>query len=149
MPIKRITPRSDFQRFVKQRIATIEKVIIRNLIYLGEECVNKAREDGNYMDRSGNLRGSIGYVIVVNGEVEQLSGFSKSYGKQEGVGAKEGENFAKSLAMKYQTGYALIVVAGMNYAACVEALDNYVVLSSAELYAKKKLPVIMRKLKTV
>lgn len=149
MPIKRITPKSNFQRFVMQRVMTIEEVIIRNLIYLGEECVNKAREDGNYTDRSGNLRGSIGYVIVANGEIERLSGFSKSYGGKDGRGIKEGEDFAKSLIKKYQTGYALIVVAGMNYAAYVEAINNYVVLTSAELYARKRLPIIMRKLKTV
>lgn len=146
MPVKRITSITDFRKFVDERVEAIERVIIRNLIYLGEQCVNKARIDGNYTDRTGNLRGSIGFVVVANGKIVQLAGFSKSYGDGQTEGVKEGGNFARRLAAGYTSGYALIVVAGMKYAACVEAMENKIVLTSAETYAKKRMPVIMRTL---
>lgn len=146
MPVKRITSITDFRKFVDARIEAIQKAIIRNLAYLGEQCVNKARIDGNYTDRTGNLRGSIGFVVVANGRIVQLAGFSTSYGEGQSGGVKKGEALARRLAAGYTSGYALIVVAGMNYSACVEAMENKIVLTSAETYAKRRLPAIMRTL---
>jgi len=40
----------------------------------------------------------------------------------------------------------LIVIAGMKYAAYVEAM-NYDVLTSSELYARKRVPELIEKLK--
>lgn len=48
---------------------------------------------------------------------------------------------------KFANGYALVVVAGMNYAEFVEAMENKNVLASAELFARKELPGMMSKLK--
>lgn len=146
MPIKRITSVYDFRRFIEEKIKRIEALIIMNLAYLGEACVNKARIDGNYIDRTGNLRGSVGYVVVANGRIVKMGGFSSAYGSGEKDGIKEGESFARKIAVGYTSGYALIVVAGMNYAAYVEAMNNKIVLTSAETYARKRLPVVMRKL---
>ena len=63
-------------------------------------------------------------------------------------GPVEGKNLARKLAGSYKTGFALIVVAGMHYAAYVEAMENKVVLTSAELLAKRELPEMMRRLRT-
>ena len=41
------------------------------------------------------------------------------------------------LASEYSNTYALVVVAGMNYADYVEALENKDVLASTELWAKR------------
>ena len=67
--------------------------------------------------------------------------------KQGTDGIKEGKELAKELAKQYTSGYALIVVAGMNYAEYVEAMDNKNVLASAELLARRELPKMMMKLK--
>ena len=125
-----------------------ERLTIRMLSYLGEMCVNEARDrsqESSWFDQSGNLRSSIGYVIVANGNITQISNFNKV--KEGSDGVKTGKDLALELAKKFSSGYALIVVAGMNYAERVEALDNKVVLASAELLANKKLPEMTRKLR--
>ena len=43
--------------------------ILQTFQFVGEHFVNNARLSGNYTDRTGNLRSSIGYVILLNGEV--------------------------------------------------------------------------------
>ena len=129
----------------------IEQVILLRLQYLGEECVNIARNLDTYKDQTGNLRNSVGYVIARNGKVV-LNNFQRSAkvvktsksGRQRvtsgsGDGVKIGESLALDLISGHGRGYVLIVVAGMDYAEAVEMRGNDV-LSSAEQYAKKELP---------
>lgn len=127
----------------------VNTLTIRALSYLGELCVIEAKDrpqESSWFDQSGNLRSSIGYVIVHNGKIIKYSEFNQV--KQGTDGIKEGKELAKELAKQYTSGYALVVVAGMNYAELVEAMDSKVVLASAELFARKELPTMMFKLKT-
>lgn len=93
---------------------------------------------GEYLDQTGNLRDSIGYVIVKDGKV------IKSH-----LGSQGADNvnamIAKSAA-KIPKGYGLIVVAGMEYAAAVES-KGYDVLTSSEHWAKKQMPKLIQALK--
>ena len=71
----------------------------------------------------------------------------------EGNGSKgkqEGQNYLEETAktVAESSDFSLVVVAGMNYAGVVEAMDNKDVLASAELWARGKWPEIERKLKT-
>ena len=68
-----------------------------------------------------------------------------SEGGFQGPGGAESLEFAKKLAAGHVKGITLIVVAGMNYADNVEAL-NYDVLTSAELLAEQLVPQILEKL---
>lgn len=127
----------------------VQDMIIRTLSYLGERCVIEARDrsqEESWFDQSGNLRSSIGYVISHNGRILAYSDFAQV--KQGSEGPKEGKVLAQEIAKKYTSGYALVVVAGMNYAEYVEAMDNKNVLASAELFARAELPKMMAKLKT-
>ena len=70
----------------------------------------------------------------------------------EGNGSKgkqEGQNYLEETAktVAESSDFSLVVVAGMNYAGVVEAMDNKDVLASAELWARGKWPEIERKLK--
>ena len=129
--------------------AEIEKAIIAGLFLLGEQCVNHARQHADFMDQTGNLRNSIGYVVLKDGR-EIGANFtrtakptaSNSTGKD---GLKVGADFARSLIAQYGSGYALIVVAGMEYAAAVEAKGKNV-LTSAEQFAETRLPIIKRQI---
>ena len=56
-----------------------------------------------------------------------------------------GKHLVNNLATKFSGGYALIVVAGMNYAAYVESMGKNVI-SSAELLAEQELPRMMKEL---
>ncbi len=143
------TPMSEVQAVIQAEAERVEMLTIRALAYLGEKCVIEARDrspEESWFDQTGNLRSSVGYVISHNGKIVQYSSFQQV--KNGSEGSKIGKEFAAELIKKYSTGYALVVVAGMNYAEYVEAMDNKVVLASAELFARKELPSMMQKLKT-
>lgn len=124
------------RRFIEQQKAKV----IKMLAYIGDKCIIEARNNGAYQDRTGNLRASIGYVIVDNGIIvlESTQGSTA-----EGRAAAEEQ--LRSLIIQNTSGLVLVVVAGMDYAAKVEAM-NLNVLSSAELLAEKEVPRLMKKL---
>lgn len=149
MGIKMTTPMSEINAAIKAEAERVNTLTIRALSYLGELCIIEAKDrpqELSWFDQSGNLRSSIGYVIVHNGKIIKYSTFNQV--KQGTDGIKEGKELATEIAKQYVSGYALIVVAGMNYAELVEAMDNKNVLASAELFARKELPKMMMKLKT-
>lgn len=129
----------------------IHRAIETVIQFIGEECVRIAREQGTYNDITGNLRNSIGYVLVRNGDIicknfeERVA--SKVIDAANGKGILQGQALAEELAKRFTKGYALIVVAGMHYAHYVESL-NKDVLDSAERYALQRVPKLMQMLKT-
>lgn len=108
-----------------------EKKTLEALQYLGEEFVNKAREFGEYTDRTGNLRSSVGYVILKDGEMIDSNFELSAKGTEKQTGLQRGMEFAEELAILYGTGYVLIGVAGMQYAAAVESKGYDVITNSA------------------
>ena len=148
MGIRMTTPMSEISAAIQAEKERADMLTIRAFSNLGEMCVIEARnrpQESSWFDQSGNLRSSVGYVIVHNGRIIKYSEFNQV--KQGTDGIKEGKELAKELAKQYTSGYALIVVAGMNYAEYVEAMDNKNVLASAELLARRELPKMMMKLK--
>lgn len=129
----------------------IHRAIETVMQFIGEECVRIAREQGTYNDITGNLRNSVGYVLVRNGDIicknfeERVA--SKVVDAANGKGILQGQALAEELAKRFTKGYALIVVAGMHYAHYVESL-NKDVLDSAERYALQRVPKLMQMLKT-
>ncbi|MGE9615653.1 MAG: hypothetical protein ACQPRI_05065 [Solitalea-like symbiont of Tyrophagus putrescentiae] len=100
------------------------------------------------MPRTGNLQNSIGYVVVKKGIVISSGSFGNIKRiaalavKSDGLnisGAKQGLEVANRIARGCQNDYTLIIVAGMNYAAYVEA-KGYNVILPAELKAKIDIP---------
>ena len=143
MGIRPMFTTQDIKQMVDARMKIIEKAIIMRLSRLGEMCVNEARTNGGYTDRTGNLRSSVGYVIMANGK-EVSSKFVLTKDGQQGI--KQGSSLALQISSKFATGYAIIVVAGMDYAYYVEA-TGLNVLDSAEALCKKQLPVMMKQLR--
>lgn len=137
--MKKVTPDSAFTDCTAGIKLMLETRAIKAFSYIGEVCLIEARTNGNYTDRTGNLRNSIGYVILKDGSTVAESGFSQT------EGGTKGEKFISGLKKKYPTGIVLIVSAGMNYAASVEA-RNYNVITSAELLAEKLVPQILTKI---
>lgn len=110
------------------------------LKYLGEELAKYAKDNHNYTDQTGNLTNSIGYAVVRNKEIVYSGGEN-----QPGEGSQEALKVAMKMAAKADETFSLIIVAGMNYAAYVEA-RGYNVILPAELKAKKDFPEAMNKL---
>lgn len=126
------------QSHINRKMKEVADHIITQLSYIGEECVKIARSEGSYEDITGNLRSSIGYVILYDGKVIE-NGSSKQYSGKKGNGEDgppAAEELLKALQAKFPWGIVLIVCAGMNYAAYVEAIHHKVVLSTAELKAE-------------
>jgi hypothetical protein len=144
MSIKPKFRASDVKAVFDKRLKEIENAITLRLQRLGEMCVNHARLSGDYSDQTGNLRSSIGYVIVVNGKIIITGGFEIQLKGSKGTST--GQQYAKELSRKFASGYTLIVVAGMDYAYHVETTGRNV-LSSAEHLAQTQLPIMMNQLK--
>lgn len=143
MPIKRLTPAAEIDRYVAGRVEAIKQALVYNLCAVGEQVLNAARNTNSYKDQTGNLRSSIGYVVSVDGEIVQMSSFEVV--KDGSQGAKGGKEYALQLIKDFPQGIVLIVVAGMNYASYVSA-KGYDVLDSSELLADKLVPQMLAKL---
>lgn len=150
--------------WVNRKIQDIIDVLVFRLTQIGEECVKIAREPhaNDYNDITGNLRSSIGYMVMVNGKPVVGGDFvaqtvapgvrtiktkdgktvNQKVGGDGAEGVKQGEKLLHTLQADYPSGVVLIVCAGMSYAAYVEHIHHKDVLTSAELVAKD----LMRKL---
>lgn len=143
MPIKRLTPTAEIDRYIAGRVEAIKKALVYNLCAVGEQVLNAARLTNSYKDQTGNLRSSIGYVVAVDGEIVQMSSFEVV--KEGSEGARGGKEYAMQLVWDFPQGIVLIVVAGMNYASYVSA-KGYDVLDSSELLADKLVPQMLQQL---
>jgi len=143
MGIQQTTPDGDINAFLMREIDKREKAIIKTFNYIGETCAKNAKEWHTYQDQTGNLTSSIGYVVVRNGNPVNGSVFDMKEDGWEGKAA--GERQLQKLIADFPNGIVLIVVAGMNYAAAVEA-RNLNVLTSAELMAEQLVPSLMKQL---
>lgn len=143
MPIRRLTPPAEIDRYIAGRTEAIKKALVYNLCAIGEQVLNAARLTNSYKDQTGNLRSSIGYVVAVDGEIVQMSSFDVV--KNGGWGSKGGKTYAMKLVRDFPKGIVLIVVAGMKYASYVSA-KGYDVLDSSELLADKLVPQMLQQL---
>lgn len=137
--IRMTTSMDAIDKKIAKEINRAENEILKKLSFIGENAVNDARRNGSYIDQTGNLRSSIGYTILKNGETVRTSSFDRV--KQEASKAKtESTKLLDELRTKFNTGFVLIVVAGMDYAVTVEARGRNVLSSSkllAEIMAKR------------
>lgn len=148
MGIKMTTPMSEVSLIIHRSMEIIREEVMRALSYLGEVCVRKIKDrtaQESWIDQTGNLRSSIGYAIYEYGRKEIESAFRVVKKGQEGV--IEGKKIIDELARMYSNTYALVVVAGMNYAEYVEAKDNKDVLASTELFARKEVDKYLKQAK--
>lgn len=149
-------------------------IIVKNMCYIGEAAVKKAREMGDYNDITGNLRSSIGYVVLVDGEVRNgglcepvniAAGTRKVKTKRKdkngnlyesfvnvkvggdgSAGVAAGEALLSKLKTEYPYGVVLILCAGMEYAAFVENVRHKHVLIDAELEAQRLIEKLLGKM---
>lgn len=124
--------KSDIRKLLDKLGERAEFVIMDLLQRTGEEFVKIARLEGNYIDHTGNLRSSIGYVIVKDGSIVGRNfQLSEQSGTDKQTGKREGEQLAIDLIRTFTKGYVMIGVAGMKYAVFVEAMENKDVLTRA------------------
>ncbi len=132
-----IKAQHNFADILKNHINFINNVnvsLVESLNRAAQEITNLAKNTDTYTDRTNNLRSSIGYVLYKDGQKIAAS-FGKAGTGEEGNGAQgiaKGEVFADTVAQKYGAGYVVVLVAGMEYAAYVEA-KNFDVITGATM----------------
>lgn len=131
-------------RAARQAAEQIYQHFVQIFSYVGEACIVEARTNGAYRDITGNLRSSIGYIVLVDGKAVVNSRQSVVKAGQEG--ASQAEQLLKRLSKEFPKGVTLIVCAGMNYASYVENVHNKNVLASANIKAETLAPKLLGEL---
>lgn len=148
MGIRMTTPLSEVDRILYKSLEILKDEIMNCLVKLGEESIAKIRDRSgseSWYDRTGNLRSSIGYAVYEHGIKQLQSAFRTILNGSEG--SAEGQKMIDQLGKEYSQTYASVVVAGMNYASHVEALENKDVLASTELWAKSVVDARLKRAK--
>ena len=119
----------NLDRFMRKTAEAVGRVNAN----VGEQFISDARQTNTYVDKTANLRNSIGYRVT--GEAQRtVTG--------QGAGGAEGSRYAADQAKGIDNG--LIMVAGMSYAAPVEA-KGYDVITESVKKAKEQHKRIMQK----
>lgn len=146
----KLTNLKDIEKFLERSIQERETIIINRLHRVGLQFVTDARtktrqigyfatsgsvlkpDSQGFFDQTSVLRSSIGYVITHNGKV-----ISSDFQGEKAEGIAQGSQFAEELTKDVE-GFALICVAGANYAYYVEAL-GYDVITGSSITAEQNL----------
>lgn len=123
----------DINRWVDIFTDRAEEKMYTLLQAAGEMFVRYARESGRYFNHTGNLRSSIGYVIVRDGSVAYSDFKKQDVGTDGEEGAQKAKRLARELANTYSDGLVLIGLAGMEYALYVEAMESKDVITAANI----------------
>jgi len=135
----------DVERWTERFTNRAEEKMLRALIYTGEYFVKIARENGAYTNITGNLRSSIGYVVVRDGEIVSSDFQNADTGTGGEKGVQNARRLAHELALTHNKGLVLIGLAGMDYAVHVEQIKGKDVISSSEKAAEKMLRGLLKK----
>lgn len=124
----------DIARHQKRLERIVQDVFTAEGEKLTAHIRNRSKQE-SWIDQTGNLRSSVGYVVTKNGAKVGSSTFQQV--KDGAEGAKIGAAEAERRALEQKADYAVSVVAGMEYAEFVEAHENKDVLASARLIAQE------------
>lgn len=122
--------------------------LVKKMCEVGESCIKVARETGDYEDITGNLRSSIGYIVLSNGTVKMYGAPVQKAGKKGdgSEGFAVGNKLLERIVGDYPYGVVLVLCAGMEYAAFVENVHGKHVLIDAELEAQRLIQKLLGKL---
>lgn len=130
------TSASALDAFLQRAARKIQENVLKALSKLGDESVVRIRnrsDEESWIDHTGNLRSSIGFAVYEQGSKYMESAFSQVLSGTDG--SVKGKKMINDLAKEYSRVYALVVVAGMEYAGEVEALESKDVLASTKIWA--------------
>ena len=135
---------------INDAIERRKAALIAQLFYIGEECLANARANHLYLNQTGNLCSSIGYCVIVDGQIVHEGEWRETAGLQgDGKeGMQKGMEYLHQLATEQPTeGVTFLMVAGMPYAQYVEAM-SLDVLDTSEQMAKAKIKSMIDRLFT-
>ena len=132
-------------RAINHQVKMADDLTIEILKYVGESFVREARLNREFMDDTGNLQSSIGFVITRDKKIifKALRGIGKS---PNAKGQEAAERLAEAISITLPNGLALVGLAGMNYGIYVEA-RGIDVISGSIPQTQKILKEIIKDLK--
>lgn len=136
MGIRLTTSNTALANFLERAAKKLQGNVLKALSKLGDESVAKIRDRSSresWIDHTGNLRSSIGFAVYEQGIKFMESAFSQV--AKGADGSAKGRKMVNDLAKEYTRVYALVVVAGMEYAGEVEAIESKDVLASTKIWA--------------
>lgn len=136
MGIRMTTSTKALADFLDRAAKKLQENVLKALSKLGDESVVRVRNrsaDESWIDHTGNLRSSIGFAVYDQGVRFMESAFAQVLSGSDG--SVKGKKMINDLAKEYSKVYALVVVAGMEYAGEVEALKSKDVLASTKIWA--------------
>jgi hypothetical protein len=110
----------------------VELILVDMLDETLAEIIEIAKKKNTYVDRTKNLRSSIGYMIYKDGAFVK-SNFKTDGSGEDGngtVGVEVGKKIADEVGKSFSSGYVCVLVAGMDYALYVESKGFYVLTGS-------------------
>lgn len=102
------------------------------LTEVGRDACRLARQDGNYQNRTGNLRNGNGFCIVRDGQVVKMEVVT------DGAHPEAVEKTENLLLYSSKSEDGLYLANGMEYGSHVES-KGYEVLMSKKLYAERQI----------
>ena len=138
MGIKALYNKKDLEKSLDKQAESLKNNVTNTFFEAGKKAVDLAVSDGNYINRTGVLRSSIGCGISFGGVILKTYGFNLILSGGE-KGASEGKRL---LLEKLKTNVTtqsikLVVVAGADYASFVEDSSRFSVLpKSADLLSQ-------------
>lgn len=135
------------QQKLHQMKEAVETRLDMELCQIGEGAITHAKDHKGYKDRTANLKNSISYVLYKDGQpISQTEGKIPKPEEDPNGQSQVSENmnrFANLQGVIAPKGYTLIVVAGMNYGAYVQA-KGYNVLYLTERWTHNQIKQIIR-----
>ena len=125
------------EAFLLKASDLIREYIIKGLSELARESAEKARNRGemeSWHNQTGNLRSSIGAAVYDHGVTVMQTAFETILSGSRGSAG--GRRMVQSLANEYREAVCMVIIAGMDYAEIVEALDSRDVLESTRIWAE-------------
>lgn len=136
-------------RAIAEQVRRVNLAIVREMERIGEESLNRIKRSHTYLTQTGKLESSTGYVVVWDGRVVKSGDWSAATASPEAdSGILMGKALADSLVQRYTQGIVLIMVAGAEYAAYVDAM-GYDVITSGFLWAERRVPQRLEALKRI
>lgn len=139
---------------MKTKLSDIERVCRRiSEIYtecIVEEFIEWAKADDGYLrgndgfiDRTGNLRSSLGAAVYNDGQMVFSTPFSKVL--NGATGSSMGKTLVESLAPSTSGRIMKVIVAAMPYAQSVEDIDSKDVLESRRIQNEREAKAILER----
>lgn len=152
--IKQLTPTETIINAIEYSLSEEIRIILERIAYIAEAAINEQRDKGqqyrslskeqlkkvrqkkhtpDFIDDTRNLRNSIGYMLLYDGQ-EIVANFKSEVSRKIAQNAMNGET----------KGIVLILTAGMEYAMYVSS-RGYDVLDTAEIFCKNKIKEMIDK----